>query len=692
MTAPQSYILGVDIGGTFTDLVLLSDNATVVASEKVLTTPDDHARGAMEGMLKLLRRTQVQSNALASVVHSTTLTSNTMIERTGGRTALITTAGFRDILEFGREARYDVYDLGIRLPTPLVPRDLRFEVDERIAADGSVLRPLDTAQAREIAAILGDREIEAVAVCLLHSYRNPQHEHATREALHAAGYRGHIVLSAEVCPEVREYERTSTTVANAYLLPRVSDYLKRFADRLEAIQLGRLFNLFSSYGGRLTPAAARRRPVELLECGAASGVLASAAVAREVGWTAALSFDMGGTTAKVAVIEDGKPSLVRSYEVARLARFMPGSGLPIAASTVDLIEVGAGGGSIAKLDHMGLVVVGPESAGSDPGPACYGRGGDLPTVADADLVLGYLGPEGLLDGEIPLDIGAAVAAIEKHIAGPLSLSVEKAASAIHEVVVESMARAARIHAVGRGYDPRLLNIVAFGGAGPVHATALAEKLGAPEVLVMPEAGVGAAFGLVIAPAMGVVTRSSLEALDALDWQELAQRCKTMKAEALTDLGQDEVNDVALHLSCDMRYRGQGHEVDVPFRLPPYDGGAEAELEAAFSEAYRQRYGRDNPDAAAEVVSWRLEARAGTLRRAVWEHRAIEAQQMDERRIYLAHRFVKARLYRREALKPGETYRGPALIRDPQTSSVVPDGASFSIDHLGNLRIRLRGDA
>ena len=692
MTAPQSYILGVDIGGTFTDLVLLSDDGTVVASEKVLTTPDDHARGAMEGMLKLLRRTQVQSNALASVVHSTTLTSNTMIERTGGRTALITTAGFRDILEFGREARYDVYDLGIRLPTPLVPRDLRFEVDERIAADGSVLRPLDTAQAREIAAILGDREIEAVAVCLLHSYRNPQHEHATREALHAAGYRGHIVLSAEVCPEVREYERTSTTVANAYLLPRVSDYLKRFADRLEAIQLGRLFNLFSSYGGRLTPAAARRRPVELLECGAASGVLASAAVAREVGWTAALSFDMGGTTAKAAVIEDGKPSLVRSYEVARLARFMPGSGLPIAASTVDLIEVGAGGGSIAKLDHMGLVVVGPESAGSDPGPACYGRGGDLPTVADADLVLGYLGPEGLLDGEIPLDIGAAVAAIEKHIAGPLSLSVEKAASAIHEVVVESMARAARIHAVGRGYDPRLLNIVAFGGAGPVHATALAEKLGAPEVLVMPEAGVGAAFGLVIAPAMGVVTRSSLEALDELDWQELAQRCKTMKAEALTDLGQDEVNDVALHLSCDMRYRGQGHEVDVPFRLPPYDGGAEAELEAAFSEAYRQRYGRDNPDAAAEVVSWRLEARAGTLRRAVWEHRAIEAQQMDERRIYLAHRFVKARLYRREALKPGETYRGPALIRDPQTSSVVPDGASFSIDHLGNLRIRLRGDA
>ena len=421
-------------------------------------------------------------------------------------------------------------------------------------------------------------------------------------------------------------------------------------------------------------------------------MLAAAAVAREVGWAAALSFDMGGTTAKASVIEDGEPSLARGYEVARLARFMPGSGLPIAASTVDVIEVGAGGGSIAKLDHMGLVVVGPESAGSDPGPACYGRGGDLPTVADADLVLGYLGPGGLLDGEIPLDVDAAVAAIENHIAGPLSLSVEKAAAAIHEVVIESMARAARIHAIGHGYDPRRLNIVAFGGAGPVHATALAEKLGAPEVLVMPGAGVGAAFGLAIAPAMAVVTRSSLEALDALDWQELAQRCETMKAEALTDLGHDEVNDVAMHLSCDMRYRGQGHEVDVPFRLPPYDGGAEAELEAAFSETYRQRYGRDNPDAAAEVVNWRLEARAGTLRRAVSEHRAIEAQQMDERRIYLAHRFVKARLYRREALKPGETYRGPALITERQTTSVVPDGASFSIDHMGNLRIRLRRDA
>ena len=724
----------VDIGGTFTDAVLMDGEGAVLASEKVFTTSGDLSSGAVEGVRRLLAGSGVEPAAVGEVVHATTQTSNTMIERTGARTALVTTAGFRDVLELGRESRYDVYDLFIELPRPLVPRRLRLEAGERLAADGRAVRPPDPAHIRALARRLAEEEVEAVAVCLLHAYRNPAHERAVRGHLRDGGFEGPIVLSSDVCPEIREYERTATTVANAYLFPRIAAYLRTFEQRLAEEGVDAPLSLFSSYGGRLTAAAAERRPVEMLECGAAAGVLTAAATARQVGWPRALSFDMGGTTAKAAIVRDGRPRLTRSYEVARLARFMPGSGLPVAASAVDLIEIGAGGGSIAAVDALGLVAVGPESAGSEPGPACYGRGGRRPTVADADLVLGYLGA-GAAAGEgegggLRLDTDLAREAVGREVAGPLGRSVEDAAMAIHDVVVEQMARAARLHAVAHGEDPRRLRIVAFGGAGPVHACALARRLGAPEVLVMPGAGVGAAVGLGLAPAVCVVARSRLCPLEEVDWPAAEALVAELRAEALRDMGlpEEEEARVEAAVSVDMRYRGQGYEVNVPFRGPPYGAGAGTALDAAFAAAYREHYGRDNPGAAAEVVSWRLEVRSGGLRAPRAAAADAGAGSGEGRSAPSAHsgpsdpsapsgsvsagpdpdpapaplpararrpvrfddRYVDTPVYRRDGLAPRERRPGPALVVERQTTTVVAPEARFGVDSFGNLRIDLDG--
>ena len=698
----RSLSVCVDIGGTFTDVVLMNGRGAVLASEKVFTTSGDLSSGAIEGVRRLLRASGVDPSAVAEVVHATTQTSNTVIERTGARTALLTTSGFRDILELGRESRYDVYDLFIELPPPLVPRRLRLEVDERLAADGGVERSPDPGSVRELARRLVEEGVESVAVCLLHAYLNPVHERAVLGALREGGFEGPIVLSSDVCPEIREYERAATTVANAYVYPRIAAYLRTLERRLREEGVGGSLSLFSSYGGRLTPAAVERRPVEMLECGAAAGVLTAAATAKQVGWPRALSFDMGGTTAKAAIVRDGRPRLARSYEVARLARFMPGSGLPVTASAVDLIEIGAGGGSIAAVDALGLVTVGPQSAGSEPGPACYGRGGRRPTVADADLVLGYLGSGGTGEGgksDLRLDPGLARAAIEREIAAPLGGSVEDAAMAVHDIVVEQMARAARLHAVAQGEDPRRLRIVAFGGAGPVHAAALGRRLGAPEVLVMPGAGVGAAVGLGLAPAVCVVARSRLSPVEEVDWGAAESLIAGMHAEALRDMGLPEAAAVEAAVSVDMRYRGQGYEVNVPFRGPPFGPESGEALDAAFAAAYREHYGRDNPGAAAEIVSWRLEARSGTLKAQHAGERTSDeggagggsATAPDHRPVRFDDRYVDTPVYRRESLLPEELHSGPALVVERQTTTVVTPGARFGVDGFGNLRIDLDGD-
>lgn len=688
----HGYRLGLDIGGTFTDLVLLDPEGRVKGAAKVPTNPADIALGAAAGIRTLLCRENVRPEEIASLIHATTQTSNTLIERSGPCTALITTRGFRDILEFGREARYDLYDLTVRPVVPLVPRRLRFEVQERLNADGVVETPVDADRVRQIAGVLAEAGVEAVAVCLLHGYRNGVHETQIRDILLAEGFAGPIVLSNETCPEIREYERASTTVANAYLSLRVSGYIERLDGLMRDGGVKAPWHLISSHGGRLRAEAAVRRPVELLECGAAAGVLAAAGIARRVRWRKVLAFDMGGTTAKAAIVLDGEPILVRSYEVARNARLKKGSGLPIQAAAIDLIEIGAGGGSIARIDRLGLVAVGPDSAGSDPGPACYGRGGREPTVSDACLMLGYLNPDGLVGGDYILDARAAAESISAAIAVPRSVDVETAAEAIFRVVVETMANAARIHILEHGLDPREFAIVACGGAGPMHAAALAEHLGVADVLIMPRAGVGAAVGLLEAPAVGRTSRSCLEVLDDVGREKVASLVEDMRAELHKDLGTGDSDNLDFRLSCDMRYRGQGHEVDVPVPWPLPPEGLQEALNAAFSGTYRKLYGRINPGARPEVVSWRLEARGPRPDPAVHTVDAPHSGDSADavRRTYFAGCAMDIPVLRRSGLDREMRFAGPALIEERETTTVVPPGAEFRADRFGNLRLRIGG--
>ena len=688
--ARGGYRVGFDVGGTFTDLVLLDSAGVVAGAVKVPTNAADIAAGAVAGIKSLLDQENIEPGAIASLIHATTQTSNTLIERSGPRVALVTTQGFRDILEFGREARYDLYDLTVRPVEPLVPRHLRFEVLERLNADGSVHTPVDADRVRWLAGLLGDANVEVVAVCLLHGYRNGAHEAQVRDILREEGFSAPIVLSNETCPEIREYERASTTVANAYLSPRVAGYIERLDGLMADGGIRAPWHLISSHGGRLTVEAAIRRPVELLECGAAAGVLAAAGIARQVGWSKVLAFDMGGTTAKAAIILDGEPQLARSYEVARNARLKKGSGMPIQAAAIDLIEIGAGGGSIAKIDRLGLVEVGPDSAGSDPGPACYGLGGHRPTVSDACFMLGYLNPDGLLGGDFPLHAEAARDAISKAIAEPQSISVGTAAEAIYRVVVETMANAARIHVLEHGLDPREFAIIVCGGAGPMHAAALAENLGVRDVLIMPHAGVGAAVGLLEAPMIARASRSRLQALNEIEWNGVEAWIEDMRDELLTDLATDRSDDLVFNVSCDMRYRGQGHEINVPVPWPvPAERGHDV-LSEAFSDAYRTLYGRTNPGARPEVVSWRLEAAGPRPDLAVrtadlsnFSKTAVGARQTN-----FAGDLVEVPVFDRSQLAPDWRAAGPALVEERETTTVVPPRTEFWADKFGNLRLRI----
>ncbi|MGN6699676.1 MAG: hydantoinase/oxoprolinase family protein, partial [Thermomicrobiales bacterium] len=475
-TTQRPLRVGVDIGGTFTDLMLFDERTGALTIGKVLTTPREPAAGVETGLRETLADAGEQPTAIGGVIHGTTLVTNALIERTGATTALLTTRGFRDAVEIRREGRYDLYDLFLEMPPPLAPRRRRLEVDERILADGTVLEPFDLAQAPALVARLRALGAEAVAIALLHAYRNPAHERALGAALAELAPDLAVSLSSEVAAEMHEYERTSTTLANVYVRPLVERYLRELVTRLDALGLdGAALLIMLSSGGAGTVETARRFPIRLIESGPAAGALAAAHYGRLTGRPDLLSFDMGGTTAKACLIGGGEPLVSADFEVGRVYRFKRGSGLPVRVPVIEMIEIGAGGGSIARVDSLGLLKVGPDSAGAEPGPACYGRGGTLPTVTDADLILGYLDPGFFLGGRMSLDKAAAEAAVAP-LASQLSLDPTDAAWGIHQVVNENMAGAARIHAVERGKDPRSRALFGFGGAGPVHAYRVAEIL------------------------------------------------------------------------------------------------------------------------------------------------------------------------------------------------------------------------
>lgn len=685
--------VGVDVGGTFTDLLLVPPDGRAVIA-KHLTTPADPGEAVAAVVRRALPRDGERPVA-GTLVHGTTLVTNTLIERSGPPTALLATMGFRDALEIGREHRYELYDLRLELPRPLVPRHLRFDVPERLAADGTVLLPLDEAYVRRLAAELRARGIRAVAVCYLHSYRNPVHEHRTAALIREVAPELQVACSADVAPELREFPRMSTTAANVYVQERVARYLGALERRLlEAGFAGQVFVMLSS-GGVGTVETAVRFPVRLLESGPAAGALAAAALGRRAGFPDLLSFDMGGTTAKLCAVAGGAPLRVDEFEVDRVYRFRRGSGLPVRIPVIDMIEIGAGGGSIARVDALGLLKVGPESAGADPGPACYGRGGREPTVTDADLVLGYLDPAYFLGGRMPLDPAAARRALAP-LAARLGLSVEQAAWGIHQVVNEQMAQAARAHLAERGRDPRRLPLFAFGGAGPVHASHLARILRLPAVIAPLGAGVGSTFGLLAAPLAFDFVRSAPARLDALDWAAVSVLVQGMAEEGRALLARAGVPSeaVTVRVSADMRYAGQGHEVEVPLPDGVLDTRSAAALTAAFERAYRERYGRAGPAVPVEVVNWRLTASGPVPDLAVrfpLEAAAGRARKGTRRCFFPeAGGFVETPVLDRYVLRPGDRFTGPAVVEERESTLVVGPGAHARVDEHLNVIVEFAG--
>ncbi|HWO06038.1 MAG TPA: hydantoinase/oxoprolinase family protein [Methylomirabilota bacterium] len=684
--------IGVDIGGTFTDLVWVDETTGAVRVGKLLTTPKDPSQAVEEGVVTLLHEAGAGAGAVRALIHGTTLATNALIERKGARVGLLATAGFRDAVEIGREGRYDMYDLFIDQPVPLVPRQLRVEVTERVLADGSVLRPLDPVQARAAIAKLGTLGVEAIAICLLHAYRNPVHERALA-ALCAEILPGvPVSCSSDVVPEIREYERTSTTTANVYVMPLMARYLDDLERKLQELGVpGRLYVMMSA-GGIATPETAKRVPIRLVESGPAAGALAAARSARQVGLDRLLSFDMGGTTAKACVIDRGEPLLAREFEVARADRFKKGSGLPIRVPVVELIEIGAGGGSVARVDRMGLLKVGPDSAGADPGPACYGAGGQEPTVTDADLLLGYLDADFFLGGRMRLDVEAARRAIETRVAQPMGLGVIEAAWGIHRVVNENMAAAARVHGIERGKDLRGYPLFAFGGAGPVHAWQVGRILRVPRVLVPYGAGALSAYGLLAAPLAFDFVRTAPQRLTAADWELINRLFQEMETEGRRILRGAGVPDaeVTVRRSAEMRYFGQGHEVDVEIPTGILTEASLAPITSSFETAYRLLYSRTPMGVPLEALNWRavvsgpppdltitsgLETGAATAPTAK-KHRAAYFPE--------ARGYVETPVYDRYRLDPGARLAGPAIVEERESTTVIGPGALISVDAHRNL--------
>ena len=697
--------LGVDIGGTFTDLVVIDDATGTARVGKVLTTTKDPAHGVEEGIHALLDEAGVRSDAVRAVVHGTTLATNALIERKGAKTALLTTEGFRDALEIRREGRYDMYDLFIDPPPPLVPRHLRREVPERLLADGSILKTLDEAAARRALAELAREGVEALAICLLHAYVNPAHERRLSEIAREVSPGLSVSCSSEVVPEIREYERASTTCANVYVAPLMARYLEDLERRLAALGIDGQLYIMQSSGGTALPPLARRLPVRLVESGPAAGALAAAQAARERHEPKLLSFDMGGTTAKACVIDDGAPLVGREFEVARADRFKKGSGLPIRVPVIELIEIGAGGGSIARVDRMGLLKVGPDSAGADPGPACYTLGGRHPTVTDADLLLGYLDAEFFLGGRMRLDREAAHRVVGEHVARRLGLDVTGAAWGIHRVVNENMAAAARIHGIERGRDLRQYPLFAFGGAGPVHCWQVAKILKVPRILIPFGAGAMSAYGLLAAPLAFDFVRTGRQRLDRADWPAINRLFAEMEEEGRALLARAGVAPADIHISriAEMRHAGQGHEVECAMPLGALSTESLPTITASFENAYRALYHRLPHGVPIEALNWRLTvsgpqpstglSRRSEPGRALIRPPSVHASRTaptttgsaratkGARQAYFAEvgGFVETPVYDRYALHAGAEFAGPAIVEERESTAVVGPGARCRVD-------------
>ena len=678
----QATRLSIDVGGTFTDVVL--EHLGGQDCFKLLTTPDAPEIAFLQGVGTILERTDVAAEDVDLVIHGTTLATNALIERKGAQTALLTTDGFRDSIEIAYEHRFEQYDLYMERPQPLVTRDWRFSVPERIAADGSVLLALDEVAVWSLADDLRATGVESIAICFLHSYVNPAHEIRAGEMLAQALPDITITLSSDVCPEIREYDRMSTASANAYVQPMMASYLNRLEKGLLEIGITSPLLLMMSSGGVTTVETAAALPIRLVESGPAGGAILACDIARENDLDRVLSFDMGGTTAKITLIDDFEPHIARSLEVARMHRFLKGSGLPLRIPAIDMVEIGAGGGSIASVDTMQRIQVGQESAGSVPGPACYGNGGEDATVTDADTVLGWIEPSRFAGGQVKLEPERAGSAVEQHVGGPLAIERKLAAAGISEIVGEHMANAARVHAIENGKNMVGRALVAFGGAAPLHAARLAEKLGIDTVLVPHRAGVGSAIGFLRAQISYEVVRTRYMDLHAFDPDLVNEIFAEMQkeAEAVVRLGAPDETLVEQR-GAFMRYRGQGHEIMVKFpvkRLETNDGGAMSDW---FGDAYKALFGRTIPNLGVEVLTWTLSLSTdrSSLETNVGQGGYHAPEIEGQRNVFdpATGTWVSANVFSRNNLQPGAQIAGPALLVEDETTTLVANGFNATIN-------------
>ncbi len=684
------FRIGVDIGGTFTDFVLLEDSTGIVQLHKQLTTPEDPSNAVIEGIERLLSQSDVDIKSVSRVVHGTTLVTNALIERCGSRTGMLVTTGMMDILDIAQERRYDLFDLRLQFPEPVVPRNCRREIDERVRYDGHIISPLTLKSVRKaVDDLIKQENIEALAVCFLNSYANPSHEQEVMELLAAEYPDLRVSGSSSVFPYMREYERWTTTTMNAYVQPVVDRYIGRIESRLKGIGFSGQFHIMTSSGGMVTADTARKFPIRLLESGPAAGALMASRVGVEINATRVLSFDMGGTTAKGALVRDGRPLKKYELEVARVHEFKAGSGLPAKAPVVDMIEIGAGGGSIAGLDDRGLIRVGPKSAGAFPGPACYGRGGRLPTLTDANLVLGYLDADRFLGGRMKLDKGAAERVIEEAISTPLGLDIVRAAWGIHETINEDVARAFRVHASERAFDYRQSNMVGFGGCGPIHAARIARKLNVPQVVLPPGAGVMSAFGLLISPFSFEVARSHRVPLNGLGIDKYNSVFEPMIDEVRTVLIQAGTSESSIILSkmLDVRYEGQGYEIEVPAT------GTLGGLTERFVAAYNEVFSSVLLDEALEIVNWKVEGSSPSPLKETGARFTLRSHKQGDpisgyRNAYIPEigNMADVPVYDRYCLAPGTSFSGPAVVEEQESTFIVGTGDTVHVDERLNLII------
>ena len=688
------YRFGFDSGGTFTDVVVSAPDGEVHVG-KCLSQPDAITQAVVDGLTRLIEHRSIPRDQIQEVISgATTVVTNLIIEGKGAPTGLLTTEGFPDLIEIAREMRYDIYDITARLPVPVVPRHWRKEIPERIDKDGAVITELDEGAARRSIEELAAEGVTSIAISILHAYRYPEHEQRVRDIAMEVAPALFVSLSSEILPEIREYERTVATALNAYVRPNIGDYMEELEKGLSAIGIEATLNIMQSNGGVISRDYAETMPLRMLESGPAAGALAASHIADLAGTGDILSFDMGGTTAKSCLVSNGRPEITLEFETARVQRFKKGSGFPVKLPIIDMMEIGAGGGSIARVDDTGLLKIGPESSGAVPGPACYGQGGERPTVTDAALVLGYLDPNARLGGQVALHLELAKAAIEKFVAEPLGITLIEAASGIHRIVCENMASSAKVHAVEKGKDIRQYTLTAFGGAGPMHAREVARCLGCRQILIPPNAGVFSAIGLLVAPVMTDAVRTFYTQISDTDWAEIDRLYDDLTETTSRVLLQTgiEADDIDFERSADMRYVGQGFEITTPIPAAFGDLTTEAVVQS-FYDIYDELFSDHLTTVEVEALTWRLRATAQAPSPPIsWRVNEAEPRTAPAalRRVYFpdTDEFHDIPVLVDTRLDIDSVREGPALIEQTGCTAVVGPGEQFTADRHGNLLISL----